>query len=48
MQIKTRYLSISINEEDLLHLTGEERDRLMDEMVKQALCNQGIEDMFGI
>jgi hypothetical protein len=37
MQIKTKYVSISVNEDELLHLTEEERDLLLDELVKDAL-----------
>jgi hypothetical protein len=37
MQIKTKYVSIAVNEEDLSHLTEEERDLFLDELVKNAL-----------
>ncbi|MBM6616707.1 hypothetical protein [Bacillus suaedaesalsae] len=47
MQIKTKYLSISIDEEDFMHLSDEERECLIDEMVKSTLGKQLADELFG-
>ncbi|MFZ3589017.1 hypothetical protein ACOI1C_06965 [Bacillus sp. DJP31] len=46
MQIKTKFVSFSVNDEDLLHLSEEERNLYLDELVKKALSTTFLGEWF--
>jgi hypothetical protein len=46
MQIKTKFVTISVNEEDLSHLSEEEREHYLDEVVKTAVSHYFSDEWF--
>jgi hypothetical protein len=46
MQIKTKFLNVSVNEDELTTLTEEELDRFLDDVVMDAVFHYFTENWF--
>ncbi|WP_246944369.1 hypothetical protein [Bacillus pinisoli] len=46
MQMKTSFMNVSVNEEDLIKLTEEELDRYLDDIVMDAVFQYFTDDWF--
>jgi hypothetical protein len=46
MQIKTKFATITVNEDELSHLSEEEREHYLDEVVKAAVGHYFSDEWF--